>query len=94
MSITGETGGGRFEDAGRSPSISGKLGTPAMSVASSTALREVPMAGDEGVDCCDGEVTSSRERTDTQVWTSLEGYFPQHIVPWVDVCEVGRLAPR
>ena len=65
-----------------------------MSVASSTARREVPRAGEEGVDRCDGDVTSSRERTDTQVWTSLEGYFPQHIVPWVDVCEVGRLAPQ
>ena len=72
MSITGETGGERFEDAGRSPSISGKLGTPAMSVASRTALREVPIAGDVGVDCCDGEVTSSGERTYTQAWTKSE----------------------
>ena len=68
MSITGDTGGRQFEDSGRSPSISGKQGTPAMSVASSTALREVPMAGEEGVDRCDGDVTSSGVRTGTQAW--------------------------
>ena len=46
MSITGEVGGERYDDAGSTPSESGKLGTPAMSVASSTALREVPIVGD------------------------------------------------
>ena len=50
MSITDETGGEQYEDAGSSPSMSGKLGTPAMSVASSTALREVPSVGDAGED--------------------------------------------
>ena len=44
--MTGEAGGERYEDAGSSPSMSGKLGTPAMSVASSTARREVPSVGD------------------------------------------------
>ena len=48
MSMTGEAGGERYEDAGSSPSISGKLGAPAMSAASSTALREVPSVGDAG----------------------------------------------
>jgi len=48
MSITGEAGGERYEDAGSSPSISGTHGTPAMSVASSTALREVPIVGVDG----------------------------------------------
>ena len=46
MSITGEAGGEQYNDAGSTPSISGKLGTPVMSVASSTALREVPIVGD------------------------------------------------
>ena len=50
MSITGETGGERLEDAGSTPSISGKRGIPAMSVASSSALLEVPMSGDAGGD--------------------------------------------
>ena len=50
MSITGEAGGERYDDAGSSPSISGKLGTPVMSVTSSTALREVPIVGDAGED--------------------------------------------
>ena len=48
MSITGKAGGERYEDAGSSPSTSGKTGTPAMSVASSTARREVPSVGDAG----------------------------------------------
>ena len=48
MLITGEAGGERYEDAGSSPSMSGKVVTPAMSVASSTALREVPIVGDAG----------------------------------------------
>ena len=93
MSITGDTGGRQFEDSGRSPSISGKQGTPAMSVASSTALREVPMAGDEGVDRCDGDVTSSGERTGTQAWTKSGRIHSSAYDPWVDVCEVGRLTP-
>ena len=46
MPITGEAGREQYDDAGSTPSISGKLGTPAMSVASSTALREVPIVGD------------------------------------------------
>ena len=46
--MTGEAGGERYEDAGSSPSISGMPGTPAMSVESSTARREVPSVGDEG----------------------------------------------
>ena len=50
MSITGDTGGERLEDAGSTPSISGKHGIPAMSVASSRALLEVPMSGDAGGD--------------------------------------------
>ena len=50
MSITGETGGERLEDAGSTPSISGKQGIPAMSVASSSALLEVPMSGNAGGD--------------------------------------------
>ena len=39
-----------MEDAGSTPSISGKHGIPAMSVASSRALLEVPMSGDAGGD--------------------------------------------
>ena len=50
MSITGETGGERLEDAGSTPSISGKQGIPAMSVASNRARLEVPRSGDEGGD--------------------------------------------
>ena len=50
MSITGEAGGERLEDAGSTPSISGKQGIPAMSVASSSARLEVPRSGDEGGD--------------------------------------------
>ncbi len=50
MSITGDTGGERLEDSGSTPSISGKQGIPAMSVASSRALLEVPMSGDAGGD--------------------------------------------
>ena len=50
MSITGDTGGERLEDAGSTPSVSGKQGIPAMSVASSRALLEVPMNGDAGGD--------------------------------------------
>ena len=49
MSITGAAGGAGGEqwgDAGSAPSVSGKQGTPAMSVASSKALLEVPMVGD------------------------------------------------
>ena len=52
MSITGEVGGERFEDAGNSSYISGKLGTPAISVAISIALREVLIVGEDvGVEC-------------------------------------------
>ena len=56
MSITDEAGGEQYDDAGSTPSVSGKLGTPAMSVASSTALREVPIVGDVVGDgnCDDG----------------------------------------
>ena len=50
MSITGSAGGERLGDASRTPSISGKLGIPPMSVASSSVLVEVPRSGDEGVD--------------------------------------------
>ena len=50
MSITGETGRERLEDAGSTPSISGKQGIPAMSVASSSARLEVPRSGDVGGD--------------------------------------------
>ena len=48
MSITGEAGGERYRGSDSSPSISGKLGTPAKSVASRSALLEEPMVG-EGV---------------------------------------------
>ena len=61
MSMTGEAGGERYEDAGSSPSISGKLVTPATSVASSTALREVPSVGDAGEGVEVDEEGSSRE---------------------------------
>ena len=50
MSKTGDTGGERLEDAGSTPSVSGKQGIPAMSVASGRALLEVPMSGDAGRD--------------------------------------------
>ena len=39
-----------MEDSGSTPSVSGKQGIPAMSVASSRALLEVPMGGDAGGD--------------------------------------------
>ena len=51
MSITGAAREGHWEDAGSAPSISGKQGTPAMSVASSSALLEVPMVGEAGAEC-------------------------------------------
>ena len=60
MSMTGEAGGERYEYAGSAPSESGKLGTPAMSVASSTARREVPIVGDAGGDI-EGEEGSNGE---------------------------------
>lgn len=46
MSTTGEAEGKRHRGSGSSPSISGKLGTPAMSVASNSALLEEPMVGE------------------------------------------------
>ena len=55
MSITGDTGGERLEDASSTPSRSGTQGIPAMSVASSRALLEVPMSGDAGRDGLSGE---------------------------------------
>ena len=61
MSMTGEAGGERYEDAGSAPSESGKLGTPAMSVASSTARREVPSVGDAGGGVEVGEEGSNGE---------------------------------
>ena len=69
MSITGEAGGERYEDAGSSPSISGKLGTPAMSVASSTARREVSIVGDVDVESDgDNDWGLLRVRTGAQRW--------------------------
>ena len=61
MSMTGEAGGERYEDAGSAPSESGKLGTLAMSVASSTARREVPSVGDAGEGVEVGEEGSNGE---------------------------------
>ena len=49
MSITGDAGGERLGDAGSTPSMSGMQGIPATSVASSSALLEVPGSDDEGV---------------------------------------------
>ena len=62
MSITGEAGGEQWGDAGSAPSISGKQGTPAMSVASSRALLEVPMVGEAGAECASLEAASGLRR--------------------------------
>ena len=48
MSITGEAGGERCHGSSGAPSIYGKLGTPAMSLASRSALFEEPMVGEGG----------------------------------------------
>ena len=61
MSITG-AGEGHWGDAGSAPSISGKQGTPAMSVASSRALLEVPMVGEAGADCASFEAVAGLRR--------------------------------
>ena len=61
MSITG-AGEGHWGDAGSAPSISGKQGTPAMSVASSRALLEVPMVGEAEADCASSEAVAGLRR--------------------------------
>ena len=62
MSITGAAGGEQWGDAGSAPSISGKQGTPAMSVASSSALLEVPMVGEAGAECASLEAAAGLRR--------------------------------
>ena len=47
-SITGKSGGVQCLGSDSSPSMSGKYGTPAMSVASSKARHEEPMVDEEG----------------------------------------------
>ena len=62
MSITGEAGGEQWGDAGSSPSISGKQGMPATSVASSSARLEVPMVGEAGIECASSGAAAGLRR--------------------------------
>ena len=85
MSITGETGGELLEDSGSTPSISGKQGIPAMSVASSRARLEVPMSGDAG-----GDGMSSV----TLVWVEDRLAMPRRRQKAAMEVSEGRASPR
>ena len=68
MSITDASGGEQWGDAGSAPSISGKQGTPAMSVASSSALLEVQMVGEAGAECASLEAAAGLRLEMPRLW--------------------------